>query len=112
MLSGRGAFIASLFFFSGASGEGPLVGLAWNTPQELRAIEERAESVRYVARGIAFVEGDLRALGNFRVLCVDDPEAGDRYYIADHIHWSLPEEAELVYDCLLYTSDAATILLV
>ena len=54
--------------------------------------------MRYVAQGIAIVEGNLRALGNFRVLCVDDPEAGDRYYIADHIHWPVPEEAELVYD--------------
>ena len=110
MLLGRGVFIASLFLSSGAFGAGPLVGLAWNTPQELRAIEARAESVRYVARGIAFIHGDLRALGDFGVLCADSSKAGDGYYIADHIHWPLPEDVNLVYDgsgewaCLLYTS--------
>ena len=98
MRIGRGAFIASLFFIGSAFANQALVGLAWTTPQELQAIEAQVGSVRYVARGIAFVEGDLRDLSNFRVLCVDDPEAGDRYYIADHIHWPVPEEAELVYD--------------
>ena len=95
---GRGAFIASLFFFCSAFADQVLVGLAWDTPQQLQKIEARVESVRYVARGIAFVQGDLRALGNFRVLCLDRAEVGDDYYIADHIHWPLPEDVDLVYD--------------
>ena len=98
ILIGRGAFIASLFFFGSAFADQVLVGLAWNTPQQLQKIEARVESVRYVARGIAFVQGDLRVLGDFRVLCLDRAEVEDDYYIADHIHWPLPEDVDLVYD--------------
>ena len=93
---GRGAFIASLFFFGSAFADQVLVGLAWHTPQQLQKIEARVESVRYVARGIAFVQGDLRVLGDFRVLCHDRAEVGDDYYSADHIHWPLPEDVDLI----------------
>ena len=56
MNSIKGALYASLFFLSSAFANQPLVGVPWNAPSELTAIAELSEQVRYVARGIAFVE--------------------------------------------------------
>ena len=83
MNSIKGALCASLFFiFSGfASADWPLVGVSWNSPNELTAIAALSEQVRYVARSVAFVEASEGAVAEFTkrgfaILCLDRPQAG------------------------------------
>ena len=104
MNSLKGALCASLFFiFSGfASADWPLVGVSWNSPNELTAIAALSEQVRYVARSVAFVEASEGAVAEFTkrgfaILCLDRPQAGDRYFVADHLHLPLPQGVELVF---------------
>ena len=81
----------------------PLVGVSWQAPSELTAIAALSEQVRYVARGIAFVEASESAVEEFTkqgfaILCLDRPRAGDRYFVADHLHFPLPQDIELIFD--------------
>ena len=97
MNSIKGALCASLFFISSALANQPLVGVSWKTPSELTAIAALSEQVRYVARGIAFVEASESAVKEFTkqefdILCLDRPRAGDRYFVADHLHFPLPQD--------------------
>ncbi len=99
----KGALYASLFFISSALANQPLVGVSWKTPSELTAIAALSEQVRYVARGIAFVEASESAVKEFTkqgfaILCLDRPRAGDRYFVADHLHFPLPQDIELIFD--------------
>ena len=94
----RGALYASLFFCGSAFAAEVLLGLSWTTPQELAEIAELDGSVRYVARGIVFVQAEEQAVGDFAVLCIDRGTAGDRYFIADHLPSPLPQAVELVFD--------------
>ena len=99
----KGALCASLFFISAALANPPLVGVSWQTSSELTAIAALSEQVRYVARGIAFVEASESAVEEFTkrgfaILCLDRPRAGDRYFVADHLHFPLPQGVELVFD--------------
>ena len=103
MNSIKGALYASLFFVSSAFANQPLVGVSWKTPSELTAIAALSEQVRYVARGVAFVEARENAIEaftkrGFDILCLDRPRAGDRYFVADHLHFPLPQGIELVFD--------------
>ena len=102
MNSLKGALCASLFFMSAALANPPLVGLSWNSPSELTAIAALSEQVRYVARSVAFVEASEGAIEEFTkrgfaILCLDRPQAGDRYFVADHLHLPLPQGVELVF---------------
>ena len=99
----KGALYASLFFISAALANPPLVGVSWQAPSELTAIAALSEQVRYVARGIAFVEASESAVEEFTkrgfaILCLDRPRAGTRYFVADHLHFPLPQDIELVFD--------------
>ena len=99
----KGALCASLFFISSALANQPLVGVSWKTPSELTAIAALSEQVRYVARGIAFVEASESAVEEFTkqrfaILCLDRPRADDRYFVADHLHFPLPQDIELIFD--------------
>ena len=99
----KGALCASLFFLSSALANQPLVGVSWQAPSELTAIAALSEQVRYVARGIAFVEASESAVEEFTkqgfdILCLDRPRAGDRYFVADHLHFPLPQDIELIFD--------------
>ena len=103
MNSIKGALCASLFFVSAALANPPLVGVAWKASNELTAIAALSEQVRYVARSIAFVEASESAVEEFTkrgfaILCLDRPQAGDRYFVADHLHFPLPRGIELVFD--------------
>ncbi len=103
MNSVKGALCASLFFLSSALANQPLVGVSWNAPSELTAIAALSEQVRYVARSVAFVEASENAVEEFTkrgfaILCLDRPRAGDRYFVADHLHFPLPQGIELVFD--------------
>ena len=103
MNSIKGALCASLFFIGSALANHPLVGVAWKTPSELTAIAALSEQVRYVARGVAFVEASESAIQaftkrGFDILCLDRPRAGDRYFVADHLHFPLPQDIELIFD--------------
>ena len=103
MNSVKGALCASLFFLSSALANQPLVGVSWNAPSELTAIAALSEQVRYVARSVAFVEASESAVEEFTkrgfaILCLDRPRAGDRYFVADHLHFPLPQGIELVFD--------------
>ena len=96
MNSVKGALCASLFFISSALANHPLVGLSWKTPAELTAIAALSEQVRYVARSVAFVEASEGAIEEFTkrglvILCLDRPRAGDRYFVADHLHLPCPK---------------------
>ncbi len=98
----KGALCASLFFISSALANQPLVGLSWKTPAELTAIAALSEQVRYVARSVAFVEASEGAIEEFAkrgfaILCLDRPRAGDRYFVADHLHLPLPQGVGLVF---------------
>ena len=102
MNSVKGALCASLFFVSSALAELPLVGVSWQSPAELTAIAALSEQVRYVARGVAFVEASENAVEEitkrgFAILCLDRPRAGDRYFVADHLDLPLPQGIELVF---------------
>ena len=102
MNSVKGALCASLFFVSSALAELPLVGVSWKSPAELTAIAALSEQVRYVARGVAFVEASESAVEEFTkrgfaILCLDRPRAGDRYFVADHLNLPLPQGVELVF---------------
>ena len=99
----KGALYASLFFVSAALANPPLVGVSWQASSELTAIAALSEQVRYVARSIAFVEASESAIEEFTkqgfaILCLDRPQAGDRYFVADHLHFPLPQGIELVFD--------------
>ena len=99
----KGALCASLFFISSALANQPLVGVSWQASSELTAIAALSEQVRYVARGIAFVEASESAVAEFTkrgfaILCLDRPQAGDRYFVADHLDFPLPQGIELVFD--------------
>ena len=99
----KGALYASLFFISAALANPPLVGVSWQAPSELTAIAALSEQVRYVARGIAFVEASESAVEEFTkrgfaILCLDQQRTGDRYFVADHLHFPLPQGIELVFD--------------
>ena len=94
----RGALCASLFFCGVAFPSQPLVGLAWTTAEELAAIAALDGPVRYVARGVVFVQADVEHLDQFEALCVDQAAPGDRYFIADHLRFPLPPDVELVFD--------------
>ena len=90
------------FFVSSALAELPLVGVSWQSPAELTAIAALSEQVRYVARGVAFVEASESAVEEFTkrgfvILCLDRPRAGDRYFVADHLNLPLPQGVELVF---------------
>ena len=103
MNSLKGALCASLFFISSALADLPLVGVSWQSPSELTAIAALSEQVRYVARGVAFVEASESAVEaftkrGFALFCLDRPRAGDRYFVADHLHFPLPQGIELVFD--------------
>lgn len=103
MNSVKGALCASLFFLSSALANQPLVGVSWNAPSELTAIAALSEQVRYVARSVAFVEASENAVEEFTkrgfaILCLDRPQANDRYFVADHLHFPLPQGIELVFD--------------
>ena len=103
MNSLKGALCASLFFISFALADLPLVGVSWQSPSELTAIAALSEQVRYVARGVAFVEASESAVEaftkrGFAILCLDRPRAGDRYFVADHLRFPLPQGIELVFD--------------
>ena len=103
MNSIKGALCASLFFISSALANQLLVGVSWQTSSELTAIAALSEQVRYVARGIAFVEASESATEEFTkrgfsILCLDRPRTGDRYFVADHLHFPLPQGVELVFD--------------
>ena len=103
MNSLKGALCASLFFITSALAELPLVGVSWQAPSELTAIVALSQQVRYVARGIAFVEASENAVDEFTkrgfaILCFDRPQAGDRYFVTDHLHFPLPQGIELVFD--------------
>ncbi|MDE2808484.1 MAG: M28 family metallopeptidase, partial [Gemmatimonadota bacterium] len=103
MNSVKGALCASLFLVSSALANQPLVGVSWQAPSELTAIATLSEQVRYVARGIAFVEASESAVKEFTkqgfdILCLDRPRAGDRYFVADHLHFPLPQDIELIFD--------------
>ena len=103
MNSVKGALCASVFFISSALANQPLVGVSWNAPSELTAIAALSEQVRYVARSVAFVEASENAVEEFTkrgfaILCLDRPQAGDRYFVADHLHFPLPQGIELVFD--------------
>ena len=103
MNSIKGALCASLFFIGSALANQPLVGVAWKTPSELTAIAALSEQVRYVARGVAFVEASESAIQaftkrGFDILCLDRPRAGDCYFVADHLHFPLPQDIELIFD--------------
>ena len=102
MNSIKGALCASLFFSGFAWADQPLVGLSWNAPNELRAIAELSEQVRYVARNLAFVEASESAVAEFTkrgfaILCLDRPQAGDRYFVAAHLDLPLPQGIDLVF---------------
>ncbi len=97
------AFWASLFLVQSAWANSPLIGLGWNAPAELSEIAELSEQVRYVARGIAFVQASDDAIAQFAergfaILCRDQAPADERYFIADHLHFPLPPGVELVFD--------------
>ena len=99
----KGALCASLFFVGSALANLSLVGVSWKAPSELTAIAALSEQVRYVARGVAFVEASESAVQEFTkrgfaTLCLDRPRAGDRYFVADHLHFPLPRGIELVFD--------------
>ena len=99
----KGALYASLFFVSAALANPPLVGVSWQAPSELTAIAALSEQVRYVARSVAFVEASESAIEEFTkrgfaILCLDRPQAGDRYFVADHLHFPLPQGIELIFD--------------
>ncbi len=94
----RGALCASFFFCGSAFATEPLVVLAWTTSQELTEIANLGGSVRYVARGIAFVTAQEQNVRGFEVLCIDQAAVGDRYFIADHLSLPLPAGVELVFD--------------
>ena len=103
MNSVKGALCASLFFISSALANQPLVGVSWQTSSELTAIAALSEQVRYVARSVAFVEARESAVEEFTkrgfaILCLDRPRTGDRYFVADHLHFPLPQGVELVFD--------------
>jgi len=93
----RGVLCASFFFSGVAFSSQSLVGLAWTTSEELAAIAALDGPVRYVARGVVFVQGDVGNLAQFEVLFVDKAESGDRYFIADHLRLPLPTNVELVF---------------
>ena len=102
MNSVKGALCASLFFVGSALAELPLVGVSWQSPAELTAIAALSEQVRYVARGVAFVEASESVVEEFTkrgfvILCLDRPRAGDRYFVADHLNLPLPQGVELVF---------------
>ena len=65
MNSVKGALCASLFFVGSALAELPLVGVSWQSPAELTAIAALSEQVRYVARGVAFVEASESVVEEF-----------------------------------------------
>ena len=99
----KGALCASLFFISSALADLPLVGVSWQSPAELTAIAALSEQVRYVTRGVAFVEASESAVAEFTkrrfaILCLDRPRAGDRYFITDHLDLPLPQGVELVFN--------------
>ena len=99
----KGALCASLFFLGSALANQPLVGVSWKAPSELTAIAALSEQVRYVARSVAFVEASENAVEEFTkqgfsILCLDRPQAGDRYFVADHLHFPLPQGIELIFD--------------
>ncbi len=99
----KGALCASLFFISSALATRPLVGVAWQAPNDLTAIAALSEQVRYVAAGVAFVEASESAVAAFAerglsILAFDKPQAGDRYFIGDHFDRPLPQGVELVFD--------------
>ena len=86
MNSLKGALCASLFFITSALAELPLVGVAWQAPSELTAIVALSQQVRYVVRSMAFVEASESAVEEFTkrgfaILCLDRPQAGDRYLL-------------------------------
>lgn len=93
----RGALCASFFFSGVAFSSQSLVGLAWTTSEELAAIAALDGPVRYVTRGVVFVQGDVENIAQFEVLFVDKAESGDRYFIADHLRLPLPTNVELVF---------------
>ena len=97
-----GALCASLFFSGLAFANQPLVGLSWQTPSELTAIAALSEDVRYVGPGVVFVEASDEAVAAFSqrglaILARDEGQAGDGYFIADHLDFPLPQGVELVF---------------
>ena len=99
----RVALYASLFFCGSSLADETLAGLAWTTARELQEISALNGQVRYVARGVVFVHfeeqvWDQLSMGDFEVLCVDNSEVGDRYFVTDHLDFPLPPGIELVFD--------------
>ena len=99
----KGRCTPLFFLLASALANQPLVGVSWQAPSELTAIAALSEQVRYVARGIAFVEASESAVKEFTkqgfaILCLDRPRAGDRYFVADHLHFPLPQDIELIFD--------------
>ena len=102
MNSVKGALCASLFFVGSVLANLPLVGVSWNSSNELTTIATLSERVRYVARSVAFVEASESAVEELTkqglaILCLDRPRAGDRYFVADHLDLPLPQGVELVF---------------
>ena len=96
-----GAFCAPLFFFvlcvyPVQAWSDTLIGLRWQTTDDLQKLEESGLLVRYVDRKIALVEGSSEEVEGTPVL-VDKIDEDEQYYLTDHPCEPPPLGAVVVY---------------
>ncbi len=95
----REAFCASLFFCvlcASALAAESLMGLSWNSVDDLLRLQERGVRVRYVDRQIALVEGVEDDPASQR-LFFDQAPNGQVYYLTDHPDEEAPSGVYSVY---------------
>ena len=97
----RGVFCAPLFLFvlcvyAVQAWSDTLIGLRWQTTDDLQKLEESGLLVRYVDRKIALVEGSSEEVEGTPVL-VDKIDEDEQYYLTDHPCEPPPLGAVVVY---------------
>jgi len=97
----RGVFCAPLFLFvlcvyAVQAWSDTLIGLRWQTTDDLQKLEESGLLVRYVDRKIALFEGSFEKVEGTPVI-VDKIDEDEQYYLTDHPCEPPPLGAVVVY---------------
>ncbi len=80
-----------------------LAAIRFSEDADLAILAHPSVHLRYVAPGIAFIDATDRArthLLNHGIepFFIDVPDAGEQYFLCDHLHETISEHASLVYD--------------